>query len=183
MQLYVRAVLLTASLTLLVAGSPSAASAQAAPEPDTRPVNVISANPFGLLLDLFNAEYERAVSESVTAGIGGSFGSGEDEDEFGTIQETSYFNGDVFARFYPSGRPFEGWSFGAKIGVTRQEVWSESSTNLGYGFDANYSWLLGVNNNFYLGLGFGLKRLIGDLPDGAWRVVPTFRIINVGFAF
>lgn len=182
MQLHVRAVLVTAALALLVAGAPSVVSAQAALGPAPRP-NVISANPFGLLLNLFNAEYERALTESVTLGVGGSFGSGEDEDESGVIQETSHFNGDVFARFYPSGRPFEGWNFGAKIGVTRQEGWSESSTNMGYGFDANYSWLLGANDNFYLGLGFGLKRLIGDLPEGTWRVVPTFRIINVGFAF
>ena len=38
--------------------------------------NVISANPFGLLLDLFNAEYERVFTESTTIGVGGSYGEG-----------------------------------------------------------------------------------------------------------
>ena len=150
---------------------------------------VISANPFGLLLELFNAEFEGAINESTTIGVGGSFGSGEDEDEFGDAQETSYYNGDVFLRFYPGGSHFEGWNFGVKLGMTKQEGWDaetgadESSTNLGYGFDANRSWLLGKNNNFYVGVGFGLKRLIGDIPEGAWRVVPTLRLVNVGIAF
>src|SRR5690606_39457523 len=35
--------------------------------------NVISANPFGLLLEFFNGEYERVVSESATVGAGGSY--------------------------------------------------------------------------------------------------------------
>ncbi len=176
----IRAPLFTAVIALILVGGPTAASGQTLmPER----VNVISANPFGLIFNLFNAEYERAITESVTVGVGGSFGGGEGEDDFGVTQETSYFNGDVFARFYPTGTPFEGWNFGAKIGVTSQEGWEESSTNFGYGFDANRSWLMGVNNNFYVGVGFGLKRLVGDLPDGGLRVVPTFRIINVGFAF
>lgn len=144
---------------------------------------VVSANPFGLLLKLFNAEYERAVSESATIGIGGSYASDDDEDDFGVAQETNYINADVFGRFYPSGSPFEGWNFGVKVGVTAQQGWDESSTNLGYGFDANRSWLLGVNNNFYVGVGFGLKRVIGELPDGALRVIPTFRVVNIGLAF
>lgn len=144
---------------------------------------VVSANPFGLLLNLFNAEYERAVSESATIGIGGSFGSDDEEDDLGISQETNYVNADIFGRFYPSGSPFEGWNFGVKVGVTSQQGWEESSTNLGYGFDANRSWLLGVNNNFYVGVGFGLKRLIGELPSGTMRVVPTLRLVNVGLAF
>lgn len=205
MSCFVRALALASATTIAMAASPGSARAQepapveqpaqvqeTVPAPQSAPVqeppiaerlNVISANPFGLLLDVFNAEYARAITESLTVGVGGSFGSGEDEDDLGMVQETSYFNGDVFARFYPSGRPFEGWNFGGKIGVTSQEGWTESSTNLGYGFDVNRSWLLGVNNNFYVGVGFGLKRLLGDLPEGGIRIIPTFRVLNVGFAF
>ena len=147
--------------------------------------NVISANPFGLLLEFFNAEYERAMTESTTIGIGGSFGQSEDEDEFGEpAGESTWFNGDVFLRFYPSGRHFEGWNFGMKAGLTHQEGWDDDSgMNFGIGFDANRSWLLGKNRNFYVGVGFGLKRLFGEIPSGGLEVIPTIRVVNVGFAF
>jgi hypothetical protein len=133
---------------------------------------VISANPFGLLLEVFNAEYERIVTESSTAGFGGSTFSAED---------LRYVNADAFWRFYPSGRPLDGWAFGAKVGVTRL---SDAGTHFGYGFDVNRSWLLGQNDNFYVGIGFGLKRLVGVSDDSdAWSYIPTFRLVNIGIAF
>jgi hypothetical protein len=132
----------------------------------------ISANPFGLLLELFNGEYERVVSASSTAGVGGSFYSQDDAD---------YVNADAFFRYYPQGRPLEGWTFGGKLGVTKV---SDSGTYFGYGFDVNHSWLLGGSDNFYVGVGFGLKRLVGvPEEDDLIDFIPTFRIINVGMAF
>jgi hypothetical protein len=131
---------------------------------------VISANPFGLLLELFNAEYERVVSQSSTAGFGGSTFLSDD---------VRYVNADVFWRFYPQGDPLDGWAFGAKVGITAVD----GSNFFGYGFDANRSWLLGPNSNFYVGVGFGLKRLYGNTDDLELRVIPTFRIVNVGIAF
>lgn len=141
--------------------------------------NVISANPFGLLLEFFNAEYERAVGESSTIGIGGSTFSTEDDELLG---DERYINADVFYRFYPSGRPLDGWAFGAKVGVT--DV-TDAGTYAGFGFDVNRSWLLGKRDNFYVGIGFGLKRLIGvdDVDNVDLEFIPTFRIINVGIAF
>lgn len=140
---------------------------------------VVSANPFGLLLDLFNAEYERAFTESTTIGLGGSFGKGNSVNDLGTLEESTYFNADVFMRFYASGNHFEGWNFGAKLGVTS----IADGTFPGYGFDVNRSWLVGANDNFYVGAGIGLKRLIGDFEEDETRLIPTLRIINVGFAF
>ena len=162
--------------------------------------SVVSANPFGLLFQLFNAEYERVISETSTIGFGGSTLRIENErypeppiigtDEFGypiydwlnepdPITETDrYINFDVFWRFYPSGNPLVGWAFGVKLGVTSVN----DETHLGYGFDLNRSWLLGPEENFYVGLGFGLKRLIGA-PDDLIPVIPTIRIANVGFVF
>ena len=136
------------------------------------PQQVISANPFGLLLDLFNAEFERQVSESATAGVGGSFFSNSGDD---------YVNGDLFYRFYPSGRPLQGFAFGVKAGITKV---TDAGTFFGLGFDTNWSWLLGKKNNFYVGAGFGLKRLYGT-SDAAFdlKYIPTVRIINIGFAF
>lgn len=145
------------------------AHAQEAPVPHTQ---VISANPFGLLLELFNAEYERTVLGSSTAGVGGSFASPGDE---------SYVNADVFYRLYPSGRPLDGFALGVKAGVTS---FSNEGSFAGVGFDVNYSWLLGQGENLYVGVGFGLKRLygVGDADIGI-NYIPTFRIVNVGLAF
>ncbi len=48
----------------------------------------------------------------------------------------------------------------------------------------NRSWLLGAANGFYVGVGFGLKRLLGA-SDEAFdlRFIPTIRLVNIGFAF
>ena len=163
---------------------------------------VFSANPFGLILELFNAEYERVISGTSTIGFGGSTLKNDHDiypeppilgtDEFGfpiydwanepdPITETDrYINFDVFWRFYPSGNPLVGWAFGAKVGITSVN----DQTHLGYGFDLNRSWILGPEENFYVGLGFGLKRLIGTTEaDDLIPVIPTIRIANVGFMF
>jgi hypothetical protein len=144
---------------------------------------VFSANPFGLLFQLFNAEYERVISETSTIGFGGSTLRIENETDYDwepdPITETDrYINFDLFWRFYPSGNPLVGWAFGAKLGITSVN----DQTHLGYGFDLNRSWLLGPEENFYVGLGFGLKRLMGA-PDDLIPVIPTIRIANVGFVF
>lgn len=133
---------------------------------------VVSANPFGLLIEFFNAEYERIVTESSTAGVGGSTFSSDDD---------RYVNADVFWRYYPQGDPLDGWAFGAKVGLTTV---TDEGTFVGYGFDVNRSWLLGGNDNFYVGVGFGLKRLLGASDqDFDLRFIPTFRLVNIGLAF
>lgn len=157
------------AVAAILAFSAAPATAQA---PEAPHQQVISANPFGLILKWFNAEYERVVTPASTAGIGGSY-MGLDTDD--------YLNADVFWRYYPQGRPFEGWSFGVKAGITDVP---DHGTYPGFGFDVNRSWLLGANNNFYVGLGFGLKRLIGSGSDTLdLQVIPTIRVVNVGFAF
>ncbi len=132
---------------------------------------VISANPFGILLELFNAEYERVITESSTVGIGGSYFSRDDE---------SYRNLDLFWRFYLEEATLEGWMFGSKIGLTN--IPGEGNF-FGVGFDLNRSWLMGRNENFYIGAGFGLKRLFGTDDSVALKFIPTIRIVNVGIAF
>ncbi len=178
-----------------------------------QPRNVISANPFGLLLELFNAEYERVISPTTTIGFGGSTIKNEDEiydeppvigtDEYGypiydwanepepRVETHQYVNFDVFWRFYPGSnrtRTYNapvGWAFGAKMGITAVD----GGTYFGYGFDLNRSFVLGPDDNFYVGLGFGLKRLLGAPQDEAGEstlgvsLIPTLRIANVGFIF
>jgi hypothetical protein len=162
-------VLALASFALALGAAPAHAQD---PTPPHGYMQVVSANPFGLLLEFFNAEYERVVTPSSAVGFGGS-----------TIKwdNRRYTNADVFWRFYPSGVPFDGWAFGAKVGITGI---SDASNYFGFGFDVNRSWLLGASNNFYVGVGFGLKRLVGASEvDNAPAVIPTVRIVNVGFAF
>jgi hypothetical protein len=171
------------------------------------PRNVISANPFGILFDLFNAEYERVISPTTTIGFGGSTMErnnyaweeppiiGTDDqgypiygycgDECETIETFQYVNFDVFWRFYPGSnrtRTYKapiGWAFGVKAGITTVD----DGTYLGYGFDLNKSWVLGPDDNFYVGLGFGLKRLAGADGEDFEILIPTIRIANVGFIF
>jgi hypothetical protein len=166
-----RCTLLPAILAILIT-SPSVVNAQSGGAQQ-----VISANPFGLLLGVFNAEYERKVSQSSTIGLGGSILDDS---------ESEYYNADVFYRFYPSAQPLDGWAFGVKVGVTRV---TDFGSYIGLGFDVNRSWLLGQRDNFSVGLGFGLKRLYGtpgvdEDPFGdVLKIIPTFRVVNIGFVF
>lgn len=125
----------------------------------------ISANPVGLLIDLFNIDYERRATDSVSIGVGGS-----------TFER--YLNGDVYVRFYPSGRALNGLAFGVKVGLTQVP---DQGSYFGYGFDVNKSSILG--KHFYFGYGFGLKRLVGvDKNDVDLEYIPTLRL-NVGIGF
>ena len=162
-------------LAVIVASLLAVPSSGAAQDTDTaqRYYNVVSANPFGILLEFFNAEYERVITESTTIGLGGSWLSRDDDD---------YRNADLFWRFYMQDNPLEGWAFGAKIGLTNIP---DDGTFFGIGFDLNRSWLMGRNDNFYIGAGFGLKRLLGtgEDPDFDLRFIPTIRVVNIGVAF
>lgn len=169
---------------ILTASAATGAAAQAAPHP-----NVISVNPFGILLDFFNAEYERAIAPTQTVGVGGSTYADETEewvgDENWQTRTHRYVNADAFWRYYPSGHPFQGWNLGVKAGITSinsSHSGEDGGIHFGYGFDANRSWLLGPTDRLYVSVGFGLKRLIG-VEDAFHKYVPTFRIVNVGFAF
>jgi hypothetical protein len=196
---------MVAVVTLIFGLSGPPLNAQQRTEPEKQ--NVISANPFGLLFEFFNAEYERVISPTSTIGFGGSTIVNEtdiyddppiigtDQDgypifDFGNepeprVETHRYVNFDVFWRFYPGNdrtrtyRAPVGWAFGAKAGITAVD----DGTYFGYGFDLNRSFVLGPADNFYVGLGFGLKRLVGAPQDKVWAFVPTLRIANVGFIF
>jgi len=197
---------LVVSLAILIFGL-SGLPLTAQQREDFQPRNVISANPFGILLEFFNAEYERVISRTTTIGFGGSTIKQETDiyddppvtgtDEYGEpiydwenepaprVETHRYVNFDVFWRFYPGSnrtRTYNaplGWAFGVKVGLTSVD----DGTYFGYGFDLNRSFVLGPDDNFYVGLGFGLKRLIGAPQDELFELIPTIRIANVGFIF
>ena len=129
--------------------------------------------------------------------------SGEAVFKYADIQ---YINFDVFFRYYPGSsrtRTYNapiGWAFGIKAGLTSVDgAGVGDGTYIGYGFDVNRSWVLGPNENFYIGLGFGLKRLVGvpkvdtdwgresalagKIPWIGGDLYSTIRVINVGFVF
>jgi len=177
-----RSVVAAASVVILFVFAASAAVAQADVQPKVlAPRQQISANPFGLLLKSFNAEFERAIGETLTFAIGGSSWAVDDD---------SYLNGDLILRFYPQGVPLRGFSVGVKAGITRYDTEGSSfepaltENYFGVGFDVGHSWLLGRNDNFYIGVGLGLKRLFGVGEEYlGLEYYPTIRILNIGFAF
>ena len=173
--------IVTALLLATVAAVPSVAAAQSVDwivgngtTTTGAPTQVFSFNPIGMVMEFYNGEYELRVSESVTAGAGASrrgwylFGEGE----------SPRLNGDVFVRYYPSGRAFNGIALGLKVGATRLP---NEPTLPGVGFDLNHSYAL--TDQVVVSTGLGMKRLIGnDRPEYRQTVITTLRL-NVGIGF
>lgn len=159
----------------LSAQEPGVAAARPRPpEPPPRYERLISLNPAGLLVDYYAGEFERPISDAGTLAVSGTL---DPEGDLVGDGESEFLNVDVILRFYPSGRPMHGWALGMKAGLTR----IDDGTASGFGFDVGRSWLLGANQNFYVGTGFGLKRLLGGGIDREF--LATFRLVDVGFAF
>jgi len=165
--------------------------------PAKSPSQTLSLNPFGLMLEWFNVEYERKITPSVTLGV---------EAAHNTWME--YSNVELLARFYPQGEALKGFYLGARAGgfgievtdytyqaptsprdprsyppnpivTTRREVFP------GVGLEVGYNWLLGREQRVAIGLGFGLSRLLRESDDDFYFPVtlPHPRIVNVGIAF
>jgi hypothetical protein len=175
-----RVIVATALLALL---TPTQSTAQAEATPD--PVlhrNAVSANPFLLIATWFNAEYERAVSGNSSLGLRiSTLNIGTDVDANGD-DDANYYSGRAFWRYYPT-LAFTGFYLGIDVGVTGLEETGDSHTVMGAGFELGYNWLLGARRNFYISIGAGADRLFwGELGDAS-AVIPTIRVINIGWAF
>lgn len=169
--LLVAAILIVFCPALAAQGWPQSVPAPPAPASPS-PSQVISGNPFGLVIDLVNAEYERRAGRAVTVGAGASRANWD------VPTGRHYVNGDIFVRYYPGGQVFAGRSFGVKAGMTQFP--GSGRIHFGVGIDANQTWML--SRHFAFSTGFGLKRLIGmDAMDGP-RFIPTLRL-NVGVGF
>jgi hypothetical protein len=183
---------------------PAAASAQTTATKTPVPHNqVLSTNPFGLIIKWVNGEYERRISPTVTVGASASR-FGED------ISDAGFATTSALSRWYPQGAALDGLYLGARLGAFRfksyhydyssytadqasspnrnspvRPIYSEHTTVVpGAGLEIGYNWLLGPKQNVSIGMGFGLTRTLGganryEFPD----VLPTFRLINIGVAF
>ena len=151
------------------------ASAQS-PAPGTRvPVvnrQVISANPFLLVARYINVEFERKHAETRTFGVSASrFGFGD----------ADYRNFQAFYRYYPQGASLTGFYIGGRGGVHRVSADGEAGHAFGLGVELGYGWLLGARRNFAVSIGAGATRPWGE--HGGSAVIPTVRLVNVGWSF
>lgn len=153
------------------------------------PAQAISFLPLHAAFGFYAGDYERAVGQTVTTGLGASYFSlgGEEGDVF----RYSTVEGKI--RYYPSGDPLNGLSFGLTAGPTfvkadddldGQTEPDEDLTAIGIGFEIARSHLMGVDRHFYYGYGAGFKRLfvVSGKESGADVALPTLRL-SIGYAF
>ena len=159
---------------------------------------IVSTNPFGLLFNWFNAEYERKIGPATTLAVSGS--------HFADLDLT---NAALVLRWYPQRAALDGFFLGARavaLGVATYDYEYPTSPakanpsdpsrrpypishrrtrfHPGAGLEVGYNWLLGPRQNVSIGLGFGLTRILpGDHGDDYPPVVPSPRLINIGIAF
>ena len=160
-----------------LAVSPSVLAAQTALEGTRLPVSrnqVISANPFLLMAEYVNVEFERKHTETRTFGVSAS--------SFG-FDDADYRNLQMFYRYYPQGAALTGFYIGGRGGVHRVSARDQSANTFGLGFEIGYGWLFGKERNFAVSVGAGATRLLGGDLDGVSPVIPTFRLLNVGWSF
>ena len=89
----------------------------------------------------------------------------------------------AFYRYYPQAAALTGFYLGARGGVHRVSDDRDAGTAFGLGFEIGYAWLFGAKRNFAVSLGGGVTRLFGGDLEGASVVVPTLRVVNIGWSF
>lgn len=154
--------------------------------------NSVSFSPILALFEIIVADYERAVGDEATLGLGlgyWNYNPGDNDGMEGAQDgDASYLALDLKGRFYPD-RAFKGIEFGVSLGLARvsfvdDETLEESdATGLAYGFEVGRGWLLGDSERWFLGAAAGAKRFwFGEEDNDLPEVMPTGRL-NVGIAF
>lgn len=153
--------------------------------------NTVSFSPILALFEIVVADYEHAVGDEATVGVGlgyWNFDGGDDTDLEGEETDASYFALDLKGRFYPD-RAFKGFELGGSLGVARvgftdDETDEESSaTGFAYGVEVGHGWLLGDTERWFLGAAIGAKRFwFGEEDNDLPTVMPTGRL-SFGIAF
>jgi Protein of unknown function (DUF3575) len=161
-----------ATVFLMAFVRPSGAQETRTPVPHQQ---VVSANPFLILAEWFDAEYERKVGPSTTFAVSGSTIDADDG-------SARYVSAALILRYYPQNAALSGFYIGPRVALFNVKDDDESESVGGFGFELGYAWLLGAERRFSIDLGLGLTRLFGvDLDVDA--LVPTARLVNIGWAF
>jgi len=168
------AIVVAVSAAAIMNAAPAAAQTQEGTKAAVPHEQIISANPFGLVLRWWNVEFERKVTPSSTVGVSGSF-LGVDDVDFASV------NG--LWRYYPQGAALTGVFLGARAGVYHGSDAGDAHYAFGAGFEIGYTWLLGARRNVGLSLGVGLTRLFSGGEEDWPGALPTVRLLNVGIAF
>ncbi len=140
-------------------------------------VNLVSANPVGLLFEWYNGEFEHAITPTISLAVAAS---SYDFDE-------RYSSVDGIVRYYPSAKALRGFSVGASAGYLDVDddegcpgCTSSSGSSATLGIRADYVWILGRDQHFAAAAGVGAKRLLSDVYDV--EGVPIGRL-SIGWAW
>jgi opacity protein-like surface antigen len=159
---------------VLLGSTPAGAQSQEGTKPPVPHQQIVSANPFGLMLRWWNVEFERKSTPSSTWGVSTSFL---------TLEGLDYASVNALYRYYPQGAALSGFFLGGRAGLYHGSDEDNSGMAFGLGFEIGYTWLLGAHRNVGLSLGAGVTRIVaGDFLDGP-SALPTVRLLNVGIAF
>jgi len=138
-------------------------------------VNLVSANPIGLLFEWYNGEFEHAISPTISLAL--SVSSWD-------FDGPTYSSVDGTARYYPSGRALRGFSFGLSAGVVNVDPdcqdCDDEGTSATIGVRGDYVWILGRDQHFSVATGIGAKRLLNN--DLGTEGLPIGRL-SIGYAW
>lgn len=154
-------ILSAAAIALVAASGQAFAQSVSAPPGGIARLNLVSANPIGLLFQWYNGEIEHALNSTMTVAAAGSSFSG-------VYAENRYTIADGIVRYYPSGSALRAFSVGASVGVVqvRDDVCpnclnNDSGTAATIGIRGDYVWLLGSDQHFSVATGIGARRVLG----------------------
>ena len=181
-------VLLAAAALLVVATT--ARAQDAGPRVHAQRVSVAA---LGIPFALVSGEYERMTTPELSLGAAAGFFE-DDEDDGG---DQSWLDAKV--RYYPNARALRGFAIGALVGVARAQATDcvaddftgvcvydgSSATGAAVGVFLDYSWLLGRSDRFYVGTGFGAKRVLGmDGRNGyEYPEILSASRLQIGYTF
>ena len=169
----------TAAALLALVTSPAALRAQAGvldapPVPYSR---LLSINPLLLVfVGSISADYEQRLAPSVT--LGGSVASFD-------LSSARYLVVDARARYYLTGRAFDGVAVGMSAGLAdmRADDTTERSRALSVGFLVERQWLVGPEERLALTAGAGASRLFFGSDSDAFRTVLPGLRLSLGWGF
>ena len=144
---------------------------------------VFAINPLGIPFEIVSVEFEAALHDAFT--LAGNFSYFSPDD----YTRSSF---EVKGRLYPNEQAPRAFSVGLGLGMvnTRENVVrneaevKQDETHPSIGVYVDYNWLLGKRNRFFVGAGFGAKRILGESDDfdDAPFVYGTARFL-IGVAF